>query len=176
MTPFTIPRNGVEKVLTVLKGSRSAWKDVEYQAPQISAENITLDIQWLGVDNVVNYLNTILKRAGQDYWADAIPGDGEENAGIFNPDKFKLDVANLAASGLKISELTELIDQEQQAHNEFISTEGLRMLTSGNPDLMAQATKTIEDRTSKINGLRAQREARSTRRSKEVATETVRPE
>lgn len=174
MTPYTIVRNEIPKTLNIFKGTRDTWKDVEYQAPQISAETINDDIQWLGLDNVVNYLNTILKRAGQDYWKDAIPEDGE-NAGIFNPDKFKLDVTNLAASGLKISELVELIDNEVKAQQDYIAGEAMQIFMNGTQEEKLAVKEIIENRTSKINGLRAQKEARSTRRSKEAALETASP-
>lgn len=178
---LSISRNGVSETLKVFVGKRGAWENKPYAAVQIEtdeAKDFDKDhafinaLKWIGKSNVKNFLNTILRRVGQDYVDDAI----SDATGEFSLDAFQKSWENLAAAGLKLAELKELLDAEQRKHEAYIAGEGMEKLTSGDHHLMAEAKSVIENRTKNIKALRFELEQRAARRSKEQATETVSPE
>ena len=173
----TIVRNGITAVLKNFVGQRGEWKDKPYPAFQIEVDSskgiaddhqFMKDITFIGKDNVKNYINTILRRVGQDYVDDSINQEG-----VFSIDALIKSWENLAAAGLKLSELKELLDAEQRKHEAYIAGEGMEFLTSGDTHKMKIAKDTIENRTKNIKALRFELEQRAARRSKEAATETV---
>ena len=187
MTPYDIARNGITKTLSVFTGKRGAWENVQYQAPQIASDSVDGNVEedatlvgglnWIGKKNLVTFINTILKRIGQDTWKDAIPPVGAPNAGIFNPDKFINDLTNLAASVLRLAELREKYFEEVAAQQDFIGSDEFQSALMGTDATVKQAAiDKVNSWKVAINGLKAEMEARSARNSKEEATETVQPE
>jgi hypothetical protein len=171
-TPYNISRNGVSKALSLFVGKRDTWKDKPYQAPQVTDETFDTDIVWVGKANVKNFLNTILRRISQDYLEDAT----DEKTGIFNEDQFITYMQDFAAAGLKLAELKELYYDEVAKMTTYIGSEEFtEELMSGHPSRIEAARAKANTMKTAINGLKAEMDARSNRRSKEKETETVSP-
>lgn len=173
-----VVRNGIAQTLKVFVGKRGAWENRPYAAFQLEADpNKDFDndetylggIKWIGKDNIVKMLNVILRRIGQDNTEDSVSVDG-----VFSLDAFKKAWETLTAAGLKISELKELLDAEQKKHQDYIANIAMTIFMNGTQDEKLDAKAEIEKRTSSINALRFELEARQQRRSKEVNTEEVR--
>ena len=178
--PIHITRNGVTVPLKVFVGQRGEWKDKPYAAVQIETDDTSevakdhsfiKDLTFIGKSNVKNALNVIFRRYGQDFFNDSV----SEETGEFSLDKFTKSWENLTATGLKLSELKELLDNEQKKHENYIANEALALLTSGDPVKVDAAKKVIEERTKSIKALRFDLEQRAARRSKEKETDTVAP-
>lgn len=173
-----IVRNGVTQTLKVFVGKRGAWENKPYAAVQLTSdpakdfiedENFLNGLKFVGKDNILKMLNVILRRIGQDNVDDSIGADG-----LFSMDAFKKAWENLAAAGLKISELKELLDAEQKKHQDYIANTAMKIFMEGTTEEKLAAKKEIETRTSAINALRFELESRQQKRSQEAATNEVR--
>lgn len=179
--PIHITRNGVTVPLKVFVGQRGEWKDKPYAAVQIETDDTSevakdhsfiKDLTFIGKSNVKNALNVIFRRYGQDFFNDSV----SEETGEFSLDKFTKSWENLTATGLKLSELKELLDNEQKKQEAFIAGEGIELLGRGRgtPEF-DKALKIIEDFKKSIKALRFDLDQRAARRSKEKETDTVAP-
>jgi hypothetical protein len=181
---FPITRNGITAHLDIIVGTRKQWLGVPYPAFQLQAtpgtgkiehdHNLIAALNWIGADNVVNALNTYLRRVGQDALVDSTPESGD-NKGVLNLVTLAEYWTKLEASGLKISELEELLEAEQKAYEVYISQVVMPKLFSADTsdaekaEVKAKSEKII----STINSLRDQLEKRKRKPSKEAAVETV---
>lgn len=186
-TPVTVVRNGQTETLQVFVGKKGKWTNTAYAAVQVEAdlnnEDVSKDtrllggLTFIGKYNLINMINTWLKRAGQDIYLDSIGAEGTPDEGKFILDAFKAGWQNLAAAAMKLSELEDAIE----AANAKFQTKAMTYM----PELMNSATTTerkaeikkdMDSLSVAINGLRQQHATRAARRSKEVNTNEVRPE
>jgi hypothetical protein len=187
-TPVTVSRNGVSETLQTFVGKKGKWTNTAYAAVQVEADLSKEDIHadhllikgltFIGKANLINMLNTWLKRAGQDIYLDSIGAEGTPDEGKFILDAFKNGWANLAAAAMKLSELEDAVETEQKKFMDFVMnvfTPAL-MSSSTTEEHKAELKAQSEVMTTRINGLRQQMAVRSSRRSKEVNTNEVRPE
>lgn len=180
--PQTVDRNGVSETLTVFKGQRGTWEGKFYQAPQIKVDGtdslvasdsvFCAGLNFIGKSNVKNFLNTILKRIGQDYVEDAIGAAGTPDEGIFSMDRFITFWTNLKSSAMKLSELQETY-QEEVENYKTLTTEFIAKIADLSPEQIAECKKAIEASGRTLNSLKAEFEERKAKRSKEAAAETV---
>jgi flagellar capping protein FliD len=101
-----ITRNGVTLSLgtfKILKGKRA---DQEYPAPVVSAENLPDITSWVGTSNLINELQTLLKRRFQSIYADSIDTNGQFNQALF--EKYATD---FTSAGLKLKEIQTKLDE-----------------------------------------------------------------
>ena len=180
---FVISRNGETVNLDIIVGTRKNWLGIPYPALQVkftSGKDVAHDptllayLRWIGSDNVVNALNTYFRRVGQDALVDATPETGD-NKGVLNLTTLAEYWTKLEASGLKISELEELLEVEQKNYETYISTVAMPKLFASHTTEAekAEIKATSERSISAINSLRDQLEARKRKPSKERAVETV---
>lgn len=195
---FTVNRNNIDKPLTAFAGTRGNWDGVVYQAPQvletpgavIKDDTILLnDLEWVGKQNVIDFLNTILKRTAQDCWRDSIPdaetpmGFDESQYGIFQQNLFLDKITKLSAAQMRISELNDLYNQSVQAlkdaQDQFMK-DIFAASTITNEDerkaKMAEVGEAYKKLGEKVASYKAQLDERKSRKSKEEQTETVMPE
>lgn len=193
-TPVNITRNGITAVLQTFVGKRKQWDGVPYAAFQLTAnETLTLTqdqtfldgVTFIGRSNVANAINAFFRRFGQDAVTDntaqneselASIGDGAEVGKLFLPGLVR-DWTDMAASGMKIAEVLELLEAEQKAYQDFVSNVVMVQLPDPNvtDEQKVAISKEGKERVAKINDLRAQFEARKKKKSGEEQTNTVRP-
>lgn len=181
--PQIVTRNGIDKVLSLQEGKREGWKGKPYQAPQIETDltkgvtddsSFLNDIIWFGKENVKNFINTLAKRACQDYVEDSIGEKGTPNAGQFSMDKFLNFVANFAASAMKLSELVELHQAESAKLSNYVSSDEFdSILKSGDMNAIAAAKAKIDTMSSTVKALKLDLDERKARRSKEANMEAA---
>ena len=210
--PFVIERNGIKVQAEVFVGAqraKSKWSGIPWVAPQISTTEgqkpdekgqggdkgyqhdsaFHTGIQFVGRSNVVNALNIILRRYGQDFLTDST----SELDGTLNLDAYHKAWTELATSALKISELEELIQTEQEKQAKNLETlvslsDQLANAASGLADGTVSTEQfkhvkhqletvkfQIETVKSQINAYRQQLTNRKGKRSKEQQAETVAP-
>lgn len=182
--PHVVERNGVKLTLTPFAGKRGNWDGIVYQAPQINVEDGKLieqdetflnGLRFISKEKVQTILNIFCKRFAQDAHLDAIPDTGEQK-GVFQVDKFLRSIQDFSVAQLRISELRELLDEAiatyTSAQTQFVT------------DMIAARTdeerKAIGEKFTKLGAIMTQRKAeydeRVNKKSKEVETDTVRPE
>lgn len=210
--PFIIDRNGIKMHAEVFVGAaraKSKWSGVPWVAPQISTiegqgpdekgqggdkgyehdSAFHTGIKFVGRSNVVNALNIILRRYGQDFLTDST----SELDGTLNLATYHKAWSELATSALKISELEELIqtEQEKQAKNLealVVLSDQTINLASGVADGTIPVERfkhskhqleivkaQIEAVKAQINAYRQQLANRKGKKSKEQQAETVAP-
>lgn len=160
----SIIRNGISKALSVFKIVKGDNKDKEYLAPVISVETWSQDAEWIGVPNIVNVLQTYLKRTYQSIYFDNV----DEN-GVFNKDKFLAEAADFTSTGMKLKEINEQLDELQAKQGIIfqqaeLGADGLFV----NPNDVAAMREIAKN----IQILRAMKEARS-RKKAEVEPEAA---
>lgn len=180
-TPFTVTRNGVSQVAEIFVGKRGVWENHPYVAIQITtdpAKEILHDhaflktLELIGKDNIKNYINTIMRRVGQDLVEDSIGIDG-----MLSLDLLHKNWANLAAAGLKLAELRELVTDEVKKYTDYTSSKEFEDILMNGSEADRKALKeVVYKKNSTLKALKAEMEIRSNRRSKEAQTETVTPE
>jgi len=89
----------------ILKGKRA---NTEYPAPVVTPENLAEVCAWIGTSNLVNELQTLLKRKFQNIYDQAVGEDG-----VFNLPLFVKYAAEFASSGLKLKEIADKLDELQ---------------------------------------------------------------
>ena len=191
---YSVTRNGISKILTAFAGSRGAWLNKVYQAPQIETdgevaiekdEKLLANLSWIGKDNVKKIINLYLKRMSQDIHDDSIPEkenlatfpEGAEE-GIFHESTFLSKMATFTAAQFKLSELIEQYEEAVAAYTNSTGKEFFDAVVAaqGDPVKIAALKAGIDKLSSSVNQLKAEIEVRRNRRSKEVETETVSPE
>lgn len=190
-TPVEVSRNSVSGTLTNFVGKRNDWKDRAYAAFQIEAETfkagtseydaIVQDPKFLnglvfvGKTNVLRFINTILRRIGQDNVEDAIPETGD-NAGVFQMDVFVKSWENLQAASLKLNELVELYNEAVVKFSKNTSTIVERIIAAnGDKDIIQKLKEENDMLAANVNAYKQEYEIRKAKRSKEVQAETVTP-
>lgn len=193
--PFVIKRNGVHITAEVFVGAaraRSKWTGIPWVAPQISTTEATPDdkgyqhdsvfhqgIAFVGRSNVVNALNIILRRYGQDFLEDS----NDPLTGKFSLELYHKTWEDLATSALAKAELEELLDGEQKKQEKAIAEATPFFEKMGAGEVLSHEEQTkfgpiaagIRERTTKISSLRQQLANRSKKKSKEAAASTVAP-
>jgi hypothetical protein len=180
-TPLSIVRNGVSSTLTVFEGKREPWKGRFYQAFQLTTDGtdtlsqddtiFTNGLNWIGKSNLKNFINTILKRIGQDFVEDATPETGED-AGIFSLDKYTDFWTNLKSSAMKLSELQEAYQEEVEYYTR-ITSEFIAKMSDLSPEQIVQQKQLIDSTSTRIKSMKRDFDERKAKRSKEAAGETV---
>lgn len=193
VTPYVVTREGVPLTLGVFAGTRGNWDGVVYQAPQVSTDgtaslvsedkDFIKSIQWFGKENVARMLNVVARRMSQDNWEDAIPEVDNQagfpegsQAGVFCESVFLKATQDFAASALKISELRELKDDAEARLTSALPAFIAAMTAAKNDDERKSAATDYQKLNDNLLSLKAQLEARMSKRSKEVNSEEVRPE
>ena len=87
----------------ILKGKRA---DTVYNAPLVTVENVQDVIDWIGIPTLVNEFGTLLKRKFQNIHFGAVLEDG-----TFNQEKFLIDAANFTATGMKMKEINDKLEE-----------------------------------------------------------------
>lgn len=103
---ITVERNGVNLDFTnfkILKGKRA---NTEYPAPSVTADNIGNVIEWIGTANLINELQTLLKRKFQNISDQATGEDG-----VFNLPLFLKYAAEFTSAGMKLKEIADKLDE-----------------------------------------------------------------
>jgi hypothetical protein len=180
--PIEITRNGQTQKFTVFEGKREAWKGRLYQAPQLVTDGTDGEVQsdtsfvgglnWIGKNNIRNFLNTILKRFGQDFVDDATGDEGTADEGIFSIDKFQKFWMDLKSSALKLSELQEAYQEEVEAYK-ALTNEFLLKVTELSPDEIAAYKKQLDAAGVRLNAMKKDFDERKAKKSKEAQAETV---
>jgi hypothetical protein len=190
-SPIVVARNGVTEILTNFVGKRNDWKDRAYAAVQIKTETFKAgtsehdsivhdksflnSLVFIGKTNVERFLNTILRRIGQDNVEDAIPETGE-NAGVFQMGVFVKAWENLQAASLKLSELVEQYNEAvvklQKAFPDFVAVMSNPNSTQEQKD---KAVAHYNGLNEAVTTLKNEYEIRKAKRSKEAQAETVTP-
>lgn len=194
-TPFVVERNGVKVTATPFVGaarSKSKWSGVPWVAPQVGTiegqdgekgyEHDSIfhhGMKFIGRTNVVNALNIILRRYGQDFLTDST----DPLTGKLNLETYHKTWAELATSALKISELEELLDEEQKKQEKAIEDMMPYMTKLGAGDTLETAdqakfsdlSKGVKERTAKISSYRQQIANRKKKPSQEKQADTVAP-
>ena len=102
---ITVERNGTNLAFSqfkILKGKRA---NTEYPAPVVSVDNIAEVIEWIGTANLVNELQTLLKRKFQNIYDQAVGEDG-----VFNLPLFLKYASEFTSAGLKLKEIADKLD------------------------------------------------------------------
>lgn len=87
----------------ILKGKRA---DTFYPAPKVTIENLPQIIQWIGNTNLVNELQTLLKRKFQSIASDSVSAEG-----VFDEALFTKYAVEFSSAGMKLKELTDKIEE-----------------------------------------------------------------
>jgi len=193
VTPYTVVREGVSKILGVFAGTRGNWDGVVYQAPQIETDgtaslvsedkNFIASIQWFGKENIARMINVVARRMSQDNWEDSIPEIDDQagfpegsKAGVFCEAVFLKKTADFAASALKLSELRELKDDAESRLTTALPAFIAAMTVATTDEERKAAASTYQKLNDNLLSLKAQLEVRMAKRSKEANAETVTPE
>jgi hypothetical protein len=187
-TSATVERNGITATLKVLTGKRGDWMDRPYQAFQLETDGtegdvstdsvLTAGLQFVGKLNVVNALNAIFRRFGQDFVDDAT-GDKESEAaggtkdGVLDFDKFVAFWRNLRSSAMRLSELQENYQNQVTEFTAFTTGELMDAFNSSDAGRLALAKQKVESMNKSLVSMKQEFEERKARRSKEKETETV---
>jgi len=190
--PFVITRNGVTVTASVFVGApraKSKWSGVPWVAPQVGTFEGTPEdakgynhdtkfhhgITFIGRTNVVNALNIILRRYGQDFLEDS----RDPLTGELNLETYHKAWAELATSALKISELEELLDEEQKKQEKSVESlmQAVEDLGAGKitPESFSLLKNEINARKETINSYRQQIASRKKKPSQEKQADTVAP-
>lgn len=180
-----ITRNDITATLGKFVGKRNEWKDKPYQAFQLETDgtdeavekdNIFITgLNWIGKNNVKNYLNTILKRHGQDFVVDSLGAEGTADEGIFSLDKFITFWTNLKSSALRLSELNDTY-QEEVAKYQELTNQLVALLMEGHAkdsEVVKAHKQKVDTSSAAIKTLQAEFDERKARKSKEAQAETV---
>ena len=106
---IVVPRNEVFlpfKHHKILKGKRA---DTYYPAPEVTAANKSLVEKWLGESNVLNILQTYVKRACQNISADSV----NTETGLFDETLFIKYAQDLTSTGMKLKEINDKLEELQ---------------------------------------------------------------
>ncbi len=95
-----------------LKGKKA---NTFYPSIDITLANLPKVLEWLGANNHLNILRKYVKAAGQSIAAQCINAEGFFDAALYA--KY---LAQLTSTGLKISEIQDLIDELQATATRFI--------------------------------------------------------
>lgn len=112
----TVIRNDVSvevKGTKILKGKRA---ETVYLAPEVTPENLSTIVKWIGDATLVNELASLLKRKFQNIWFNAV----DETTGEVNMERFLVDAANFTATGMKLSEIGIKLDELQGSLTKII--------------------------------------------------------
>ena len=115
--PIVVERNDVSLsfgTFKILKGKRA---DTQYPAPVVTVENLNEVSKWIGAANLVNELQTLLKRKFQNIADQAVGEDG-----VFNLALFLKYAADFTSAGLKLKEIADKLDELQAELTKIIDT------------------------------------------------------
>jgi hypothetical protein len=189
--PFVISRNGITVTASVFVGTpraKSKWSGVPWVAPQIGTVEFTLEdkgynhdvkfhhgITFIGRTNVVNALNIILRRYGQDFLDDS----RDSITGELNLEAYRKAWSDLATSALKISELEELLDEEYKKQEKSVESlmQAVEDFSTGkiSAETFNAVKNEINGRRETINSYRQHINARKKKPSQEKQADTVAP-
>jgi hypothetical protein len=179
--PLSFVRNNINVVMQVFEGKKekSKWYGRKFQAPQVETDGtdsapaddkvFLASMTLLGKENVLNSMNAVLKRYGQDFILDATNEEG-----VFDVDKYIGYWVNLTSAALSKAELEESRDQVVNELNELMFTMiSNKQRLNEDPVFLAELTATAERLQKRSADLRKALDDRKARRSKEENSETV---
>ena len=117
--PETITRNGIDLTLSwfeLLHGAK-----FEYQAPTVTATNLSDVSTWLGADTVAGILQSHLKKACQLIWKGSYT-ESPEGEPVFDIAKFVAQMVDLTVTGQKLSELRDSLDEVVAEQQQLITS------------------------------------------------------
>lgn len=154
---IAVERNGVNLEFgsfKILKGKRA---NTEYPAPVVTADNVSEVAEWIGVSNLVNELQTLLKRKFQNIYDQAVGEDG-----VFNMPLFLKYAAEFTSAGLKLKEITDKLDELQAELTKLID----------GADLTSPATQgKVRELNDQIRAYRQMKEDRQRKPKEETEAE-----
>lgn len=155
----TVTRNDVVLTLDEQKVVRGPNKDKVYFAPTVTDESLDAVTKFIGKDQLINMLQTLLKRTGLNLLID----NTDEKTGVFDEASFLADWANFtSAGGMSKADLEEQFEDLVVEQQRFIETADL-----SNPDDI----KKLQDQKSRILGLKGMIDKKSrVKKAKEEGT------
>lgn len=160
MDKVSVTRNGVTKELSPFKIIRGENKDVEYPAPQFTAETWEQDSKWLGVDTLLGIAQTFVKRAAQELWL-----DNKQDDGTIDIPKFLQELAEFTSASMKLAELKDRYD-------ELVAKQG--MLVDAISDTPTpEQIKAIKETKTAIQIVKAQMDTKSRKNKPETTAEAA---
>lgn len=165
LPPQEVTRNGITKTLTQFEILHGDNKDKPYLALQVSPETllnttdmegnvIKGDVEMIGIADVVDFLNGILKKTCQVLWFDE---DNISEDGQFLMAKFLASVADLTTGGSTLKELRDKID-ELTAEQVMLAMSDSSMVDG---QFTQEATKRITELSGSIRNYKSKMEKRS---------------
>ena len=106
---IVIDRNGVSLPMTAFKILKGKRANSFYPAPKIEVGNLQATIDWIGEANIVNELQTLLKRKFQNITVESTP----EDTGVFDEALFAKYAADFTSAGMKLKEINDKLDELQ---------------------------------------------------------------
>lgn len=156
----TVTRNGIALPLRTFKIVKGDNKDKEYLAPNVNSPEILKDqdqikmvLDWFGIPNVFNELQTRIKKVAQDCWF----GNIDKETGQVNIEVYLNELADFTSSGLKLKEIRDRIDELQAQLGELV----MKMVPDAEGKFDTTALAAAQDLQKDINILKAQAEKRS---------------
>lgn len=110
--PVVITRNGVEKELSsTVFGKLSPNAGKKFYTPVLSPANAEKDTAWVGVSDLFDIANRVLRRTFADIYLDE---DNRNPDGTINEENLLQDYADFTAGMAKLTDLEDQIDELQQ--------------------------------------------------------------
>lgn len=111
-----VTRNGVSVELQpqkILKGKRA---ETVYLAPNVTPENLSTILSWIGASNLVGEIASLIKRKFQNIHFNAF----DETTQQVNLERFLLDAANFTSAGMRLKEIVDKLEELQASLTKII--------------------------------------------------------